>query len=204
MTKKPGGEFFEAFRRPPETGADGSLPGSFHSSRSRGNGSGRPGTIVLRLETATIVALIGVVLIVVAFVVGRRSGRSAARIEDDAPAGNSATRDDARVPASNGSTASAPAPAANEPFWTLRVQSMLPPEHAIQLRNDLRAMGHDAFVYDAGGRASYTVNVGRFSSERSAEAERLKDEFKTKKHRGTPLFKSCYFTKISNHGRIVQ
>jgi len=226
MKKQAPRQFFEVFRQPVEgesshaglsrksPALERSAGGSAKGRRIRLSGRG----MTFSHEAIAIFVLALVVVIVASHVWGYYRGRASherpgvhevaiARSESVStamPAATEARETSRRTEQGRTTTLSIPAPTeVQTPFYTLRIISQIPLKNARRIRDDLRAKGYDAFVYQPRSQSGYTVNVARFPSIRSAKARALKDEFNRMVYRRERLFESCYLIQIDNPRRIV-
>jgi hypothetical protein len=183
--KKARREFFEVFRRVPEEKA----PTTWWRKNAPAASAGQPAAAtppgvkpLARRETATpsdkvvltvsrellvVIAVATVLALIGAFVWGHSLGSSsAARVAIR----SSLPPDVTKTETLSVSTPSAPA----LPYYTLRLKmSSIDRQNAERIAADLCAMGYDAFPLPLNA-SSWSVNIGRFASYQSKEAETFK------------------------------
>ena len=207
MSKRPRDEFFEVFRRSPgEPSKRTSWTGLAGKPSDR---FVRRGVLILSYGALILCVTVAVVAVVLAYTLGYSRGK--ARGDASAQTGGAVAAKSERSVGSSSPTnvvvtANEPAPPApGEPFYTVRVMSAVPPANAVQLRDDLRAMGYrDVFVYEARGTTGHTVNIGRFSTLQDRTAQELKEEIRDRTYKGNRAFKDAYIIKITNPGRAIE
>ena len=182
------------------------------TGRRSARGVRRRVAISLGREAVVILVFTLVALIVASHVWGYHRGRTSrekpGKHVGAARRGTRSRVSSSEAPAQSGQAEAArtlhlPAPSEVAlPCYTLRIISAIPLASARRLRDDLRAMGYDAFIYRTRSQGGYTVNVGRFATDRTAEARALKDKFNRMVYRNDRQFESCYFVKIESAGRI--
>ena len=229
MTKNTGHEFFELFRRAPDEQKQGARSASKVPAASRdlveeqphdasGHATPRGGKrFAWGLEEVVVSGLVVAVMLVASHVWGYYRGRASTQQRAGVAAGPrtaDATRRGGTSGSHEGGTPDSGSPVSQErltvptgneraPFVTLQVIGGIPLERARQVAADLTKEGYRAvFVYQPRNSRGFTVNVGRFSSQRDSALTRLKDEFAAKSYRGERAFQDCLKMKISDPRRI--
>jgi hypothetical protein len=148
--------------------------------------------LLVVISVATFLALVG------AFVCGHSLGRSsAARAAVALNASLDAAKMPLSIPASNALASNAAAPSApSSPYYTLRLKiSSIDRQNAERIAADLCAMGYDAFALPASA-SSWSVNIGRFASYQSKEAEAYKKKVSPVTYKNQRF--ACSWEKVIN------
>ena len=215
MKKRGSAEFFELFRRPDEDESKSSPGVLRRESAATTRSSASSGRIVLavKYETAVLIGFVVVAVLVASHVLAYYRGKSRREQIEGRPAAASSIGEMSEYPATTSSGESrtpdtatprhAPTAAAVQaPFRSLQVMTA-PLSNVRRVRDDLVAMGYDAFICRPAGGQDYTIHVGRFATLSEAKASGLQETFKAMQYHGQRPFTSCYYVQIRDGGRIV-